>query len=237
MKFYILISIITLLSCDIFAKNLPYSQAKKIDQGFHNLIRGMDLYYQNRKIDKNILDISFYRSRINNAESPDYAYESILRINDHYFRLIVGFDQEFTVLDFVGNDGINEVHMNTGCVSDGGCGISEEFIIRVFGAEGFTITKIGSFLNYINKANFISFCIEDSMATKEYDDYKGDPYIRRNNKEIMALINKGFYIWIKDGLSPKYKCYRRLFTFELYGRGIRYGTWYKYYPTYPGARC
>ncbi len=99
---------------------------------------------------------------------------------------------------------------------------------------------IGGFYQYISKDNFLKTCAEYRANEVSWGLSNGewDKYIRKDNEELVSVINRQGAIWISDGWNQKKNsCYRRLFVLEISGRGLRVGKWFKYYRIQDSASC
>jgi hypothetical protein len=245
-RYFITLLVINIISCNSgFSEDLFYKKSIKIDKYYTTYIKKMQLKLQTKINNHKILNVYYYLNPKNKSGYElEFEYESILRINDNYYKFNVGEESNLEVFDFVGHDGKKEILLNSGCTSDGGCGTNEQYIIRIFEDGSFTITEIGGFLNYITKDNFLDLC--ETYSTIEQNEVNNqlstlveyDIYIRKNNNELISILNRGLTVWVDDKWNQKKNsCYRRLFVLEFSGRGLKIGRFLKYYPVEDSAAC
>ncbi len=110
--------------------------SKSIKVGFEEAIKGLKRI-ENKTINENMI-FELYKQG-GNQDGPEWNFKAVIRIGDYYLPIRLGVNHSIKIQDLIDNDNMQEIIINTGCFSDGGC-LDKTMVIRTFKRRQFTLT-------------------------------------------------------------------------------------------------
>jgi hypothetical protein len=224
----LIISILTIcIPSILFSQELPYNTAKKIDNLYYQIVKDMNILYQETIKHKDYQSSLILHKEEIELDNEHPISRAVIRIDDFYY-LIYCNDPSIEITDLAGNDQNLEIIFETGCMSDAGCD-AYTFVIRTFQNKPFTITNLGRLVSIAKYSEEISIINPYNVRGEEDND--DDQYYEQKlfKADIDKLRKNGEFIVIGDCYISQNGDfgYRRLESYTVSKKGFIKSAFFK----------